>query len=178
MNGMTLRIFRRTTWCMLLAVVLCGAMTSCRRAAERAGDRIRIESVEQVRLHGLSGADLTLRIRNDNRFGIQLREAGLDLWYADAYVGSISLREGVEVPRRSVESVVTRWRFRVEDPLALYALSRRVTRCQPEEIEVSFRLKGHGGAAAVHIREERMPLSEFLRIFGLTCEQLNQYLDL
>ena len=45
MNGMTLRIFRRTTWCMLLAVVLCGAMTSCRRAAERAGERIRIESV-------------------------------------------------------------------------------------------------------------------------------------
>lgn len=163
---------------LLLAGVLCGAMTSCRRAAERAGERIRVEGIEQIQLHGFSGADLTLRVRNDNRFGVRLQEAALELWYADAYVASIALREEVEVPRRSVGPVVTQWRFQVNDPFALYALSRRVADGRTDAVEVSFRVKGRGGPAAVNILEERMPLSDFLRIFGLTCEELNQYLQL
>lgn len=178
MKTTVFQTLRRLWVGVLLAGVLCGAMTSCRRAVERAGERIRVEGIDRIQLHGLSGADLTLRVRNDNRFGIQLQEASLELWYGGAYVGTISLREGAEVPRRSLGLVVTRWRFRVADPLALYALSRRVAGCRPDGIEVSFRVKGRGGPASVNIREERMPLSDFLRIFGLTCEKLNQYLEL
>lgn len=170
-------LWRLTTRLLLVGMVMAGTV-SCRRAAERAGERIRIESVEQVKLYGLSGADLTLRVRNDNRFGLVLQEAGIDLWYGGRSVGSISLREQIFVPRRCVESVVSRWRFSVDDPFALYLLARRIAENDPSRIEVAFRVKGRGGAASVNIREERMPLSDFLRIFGLNCEKLNQYLDL
>ncbi len=82
------------------------------------------------------------------------------------------------MPRRTTQSVTTRWKFRIDNPLALYALSRKLRQDDFTEVEVGFRIRGRGGPAAVNIREERMPLPDFLRIFGADTADLKTYLNL
>lgn len=161
----------------LFALFFALSISSCRRAVEKARRNIQIEAVEQVDRHALSGMDVTVRVRNDSRYKLKLREAVLQLWYAGSRVGSVQLREGIEVPRRTTQNVVTRWKFRIEDPLALYALSRKLRRDDLSDIEVGFRIEGRGGPAAVNIRRERMPLTDFLCIFGAEIDELKTYLN-
>lgn len=169
---------RITTYFFSLVVLLSAlGFSSCRRAAETARRNIRIEAVERIDRHALSGMDLTLRVRNASRYKLLLREAALDVWYAGSCVGSVQLREGVEVPRRTTQSVTMRWKFRIDDPFALYALSRKLRKDDLSGVEVGFRVKGRGGPAAVNIREERMPLSDFLRIFGIGIDDVKTYLN-
>lgn len=163
-----------TAFALLFAL----SFSSCRRAVEKARRNIRIEGVERIDRHALSGIDLTVRVQNGSRYKLVLHEAAVDIWYAGSLVGGVRLREGVEVPRHTTQSVTTRWKLRVDDPLALYALSRKLRRGDFSEIEVGFHVKGRGGPAAVNIREDRMPLSDFLRIFGADTDDLKTYLDL
>lgn len=164
-----------------LAVLLCAALAlcfvSCRRAAERSGRDIRVEAVEDIVLHGLAGADLTLLVRNGSRVGISLREAELDLCLEGRPVAGMRLGDEVFVPRRSVQRIVLRWEFRLDDPLALYALSRRLGRGETTGVTVNLRAVGRGGPAAINIRRDGVPLSDFLRIFGVKPDELRNYLN-
>lgn len=160
---------------LVLGSVLC--LPSCRGAVEKARRNIRIEAVEEVVPHALSGVDLTVRVHNGSRYRLLLREASVEVWFADARVGRILLREGVEVPRRTTRSVTTRWKFRIDDPLALYALSRKWRKEELADVEVGFSIKGRGGPAPINIRAERMPLSDFLRNFGLDVDDLKSFMN-
>ena len=154
------------------------SFSSCRRAAEKARRSIRIEGVERIERHALSGIDLTVRIHNGSRYKLLLHEAELEVWYDGTLVGGVRLREGVEVPRRTTQSLTTRWKLSIDDPLGLHALLRRLRCGDFSQIEVGFRVKGRGGPAGVNIRKERMPLPDFLRIFGADTDDLKTYFDL
>lgn len=156
----------------LLALAFCAGMTSCRRAVEKAGRKIRIEAVERVEPHGRAGLDITLRVRNDTRHRLLLQNASLDLYDASARVASAKLRQKIEVPRRTTDSYVTQWRVRAADPLALYVLLRRIRRNDLSGMAVSFSVEGRGGPATLNISHEKMPLSDFLNIFGVDSEEL------
>ena len=149
---------------------------SCRRAAERAREKIRLEAVEQVAPRGLSGVDVTLRVANGSGHRLVLESAEFDLYYAGSRAGGVTLREAVEVPKRTTLSAETRWRLRIADPLACFALVRRLRAGDPSRICVSYDVRGHGGPVPVHLAEEMVPLSQFLRTFGLSIEDLKNYL--
>lgn len=157
----------------LLAAV--SLLPSCRSAVEKTAAKIRIEAVEQIDRHALSGVDLTLRVNNGSGYKLVLRDASLTLWFAGACVGDVTLREGVEVPRRTTQSVMTRWRLRINDPIALFALSSRLGAGDLSQVCVSYEVHGRGGPAKVNISQEMIPLSDFLRIFGLTIEEVKTY---
>lgn len=158
---------------LLLAAVL--PMSSCRRAAEKAREKIRVEAVEKVDRHGLSGVDLTLRVNNGSGYKLSLKEARLELFYAGSEVAAVTLREGVEIPRRTVQSVTLQWRIRISDPLALYVLSQKAGQGDLSQVFVSFSVDGRGGPAKVNISREMMPLPEFLNIFGLSLDDVKKY---
>lgn len=160
---------------LLLLLVFCGGMTSCRRTVEKAREKIRVEEVERIELHGLAGLDIVLRVRNDSGYKLSVEHASLDVFYGTTYVAGVMLREPVEVLRRTTESVTTRWRLRISDPLAAYALVGRIRRDDISAIAVSFAVEGRGGPAPVNISRERMPLSEFLNTFDLDSKQLKNY---
>lgn len=162
---------------ILFLLLLCIGMTSCRRAVEKARKNIRIEAVERVEPHGLTGLDLVLRVRNDTGYKLVLEKASLDIFQASALVAGARLREPVEVPRRTTGSFVTAWRIRVADPFALYALLRRIRQDDLAEVAVSFAVEGRGGPAALNISREKVPLSEFLNTFGLDSEDLKNYFE-
>lgn len=175
-NGLKRSALRRVAWCALLLWATL-PLASCRRAAERAAAKIRIEAVESVERQGLTGFEAVVRVRNGSGYKLVLERARLDLYCDGARAGDIRLGGRVEVGRRTVERVATRWQVRISDPLALYALARRVRRGAAEGIEVSYAVEGRGGPAAVNISRERVPLSEFLRTFGWTLQDVADYLN-
>lgn len=165
---------------VLFLAALLPAFVSCRRGDGRAARPVRsvgIEAVEGIDLHGLAGADLTLLVRNGSRMRLALYDADLELCLNDTPVAGMRLAQEVFVPRRSVQRVVLRWDFRLDDPLTLYALSRRLGRGEAAGVTVNLRAAGRSGPAPVHIRRDGVPLSDFLRIFGIDTDELKNYLN-
>ena len=138
---------------LLLGVVL--PLGSCRRMAEKAQRNIRLEAVEKARRQGLSGAEID----------------------AGGVVTKVALREPAEAPRRATASVTTLWRIRTSDPMALHVMTKKIREDDISKIGVSFAVEGRGGPARVKISREMMPLSDFLNIFGLSLNDVKNYLE-
>lgn len=167
-------IARIGCYALLLAAAL--SATSCRKAAEKAARNIHVEALERLERQGLTGAEAVLRVRNDTGHKLELDQARLDLYYGDSRAAAIVLRERVEVERHTVGSVPTLWRLKISDPLALYALVRKAETGDLSQVRVSFALDGRGGPVPVKISREQVPLSEFLNIFGLTLQDVTDFL--
>lgn len=176
-RGMNSRFFswrRAAMWAF--CALFCVGAASCRRVVEKARDKIRVEQIERVAMHGTSGCDVVLRLRNDTGYKLSLESASIDLFYGSSRVVTLLLQEPVEVPRRCVQSVATRWKWRIADPLALYALFRRVQRDDVSDIAVSYAATGRGGPAPFAVARERVPLHEILEAFGLEAQEVKDYL--
>ena len=163
-------IQRYSVYVLLLAVAV--SLSSCRRAVEKARRNIRFEGIERVERQGLTGAEVV----NDTGYKLVLDAAEMGVYYAGGRVGTVVLREAVEVPRRTTDSFRTLWQLKISDPLALYVLARKVKSGDLSQVEVSYAVEGRGGPAPVKISRERMPLSDFLNTFGLTIEDVKKQL--
>lgn len=162
---------------LLLCIVVCAGMSSCRRKIEKVREKIRIEEVERAELRGLTGLDIVLRVRNDTGYKLRLDKASLDLFLGTSLVAGMVLAEPVEVGRRTAESVSTHWRLRISDPFAAYALVRRIERNDISAVAVSCAVEGRGGPVPVNISREKVPLSEFLNTFGVELQELKNHID-
>ena len=162
-------IQRYSVYVLLLAVAV--SLSSCRRAVEKARRNIRFEGIERVERQGLTGAEVVVRVMNDTGYKLVLDAAEMGVYYAGGRVGTVVLREAVEVPRRTTDSFRTLWQLKISDPLALYVLARKVKSGDLSQVE-----EGRGGPAPVKISRERMPLSDFLNTFGLTIEDVKKQL--
>ena len=170
----------RTLGRMLFCILLLGVVLplgSCRRMAEKAQRNIRLEAVEKARRQGLSGAEIVLRIKNGTGHKLKLEKASLTVYYAGGVVTKVALREPAEAPRRATASVTTLWRIRTSDPMALHVMTKKIRKDDISKIGVSFAVEGRGGPARVKISREMMPLSEFLNIFGLSLNDVKNYLE-
>ena len=116
-------IQRYSVYVLLLAVAV--SLSSCRRAVEKARRNIRFEGIERVERQGLTGAEVVVRVMNDTGYKLVLDAAEMGVYYAGGRVGTVVLREAVEVPRRTTDSFRTLWQLKISDPLALYVLARR-----------------------------------------------------
>ena len=104
----------------LLLLAVAASAASCRKAVEKAQRNIRFEGIEKIERQGLTGAEIVVRVMNNTGYKLQLETAEIDVYYADGRVGTVVLREPVEVPRRTTGSFRTLWRVKISDPLALY----------------------------------------------------------
>lgn len=162
----------------VIFLLLLGAavsMTSCRRAVEKARRNIRFEGIERVERQGLTGAEVVVRVKNDTGYKLELDAAKVDIYYAGGRVGTVLLREPVVVPRRTTDSFRTLWRLKISDPLALYVLAKKVRSGDISQVTLSVAVEGRGGPAPVKFSRERVPLSEFLNTFGLTLQDVKNY---
>ncbi len=149
---------------------------SCRRAVERSAQKIRIVEVGRPAMRGLTAFDLPLCVDNGSAHTLRLTAASLTLRCGGDRVAEIRLGDEVEVPRRTMVDVTTRWRLRIADPLALYVAAGRLRAGDLSTLSVDCAVEGRGGPAAVNISRERVPLSEFLNTFGLTSDDVAEYL--
>ena len=161
-------------WVCSLAVAV--SLSSCRRAVEKARRNIRFEGIERVERQGLTGAEVVVRVMNDTGYKLVLDAAEMGVYYAGGRVGTVVLREAVEVPRRTTDSFRTLWQLKISDPLALYVLLRKVEAGDLSQVGIAYALEGRGGPAPVKISRDRMPLSDFLNTFGLTLQDVKNKL--
>ena len=110
-------------------------------------------------------------------YKLVLERAKVDLFYAGSRVMSIILHGRVEVPRRTTGSFTSLWRVRTTDPMAYYVMVKKIREDDISQVAVSFAVEGRGGPASVKNSEEMVPLSEFLNIFGLSLQDVKNYLD-
>ena len=164
--------------CLFYVVLLSVALMagSCRRAVEKVGRKIRFEGIERVERQGLTGAEVVVRIENGSAYRLTLASAQIGIYYGEALVGTLMLSDPVELDRRTTADVSTRWRLRISDPLALYVMIRRVKAGEFGQIALSCSLEGRGGPAPVKFSREKMPLSDFLNTFGLSIQDVENYL--
>ena len=149
-----------------------GRWASAGGAAGRPRRNIRFEGVESVEVHGLSSLELSLRATNDTRRNLRLREADFGLYWGGNCVARVVLMEEVTLPRRTTGCIATRWRVRVDDPLTFYVAARRIGRGDVDRATVSWHVRGRYGVASANLSQEKVPLSDFLRNFGLSVDDL------
>jgi len=104
-------IQRYSVYVLLLAVAV--SLSSCRRAVEKARRNIRFEGIERVERQGLTGAEVVVRVMNDTGYKLVLDAAEMGVYYAGGRVGTVVLREAVEVPRRTTDSFRTLWQLKI-----------------------------------------------------------------
>ena len=160
----------------LLLLAVAASAASCRKAVEKAQRNIRFEGIEKIERQGLTGAEIVVQVMYNTGYKLQLETAEIDVYYADGRVGTVVLREPVEVPRRTTGSFRTLWRVKISDPLALYVLLRKVEAGDLSQVGIAYALEGRGGPAPVKISRDRMPLSDFLNTFGLTLQDVKNKL--
>ena len=100
----------------------------------------------------------------------------LDVFYAGKRVGTLRLHEPVRIPRRATTLVGTRWRLETSDPMAFYVVERRLGEGDLSRIGLSYELRARSGVVPVKISGDMMPLSEFLNTFGLSEDDIKEYL--
>lgn len=163
---------------LLYALLLFAALStaSCRRSVEKVARKIRFEGIEQVRMQGMSMAEVDARIDNGSAYRLTLSAARIDLYYADLLVGRFVLQEPVEIGRRTEASLQTRWRIQYYNLMYLYVMYRTLKVGASDQIAISFEIEGRGGPVPLRFSREKMPLSEFLTTFGLTVQDVQNCL--
>lgn len=164
---------RHGLWTLLL-LLLSLSFGSCRQAIRRSAEKIRIDSVERIVPRGLAGMEATLHVTNGSAHRLRLDAVRFDLYRRERRLGSIRLVQPVELEKRTAESLVTRWKIEVEEPLLLLSAAADLRNGRWDDLGVSCRIEGKGGPAPINIFRERVPLSDFLTTFGLTKQDLLQ----
>jgi len=149
---------------------------SCRRAVEKAAKKIRVEAVEKVERQGLSGVRVTVRIANGTVHRLVLKSAAVDICYGTAPAASLVLKDQVAIDGNATQSVTTDWQVKISDLLVFYALTRKVIADDISQVFVTVAADGRGGPVPMNIARERIPLSEILDNFGLSLQDVKNYL--
>lgn len=161
---------------VVAAVVALGA-ASCSGAVERARREVAVEQVVDAERRGSAGAVVTLRVRNDSRRNLRVDDLRVELYLAGGRAAVWQLHEPLGIPRRTTADLRTLWRLRSDDPMAWYALERRIRSGEIASIEVAA--EGSVRVAwwkKVKFSSERVPLSDFLNTFGATIDDLEKFL--
>lgn len=167
---------KRTLY-LLLLLLLALPMTSCRGIKERMREKIRFEGIETMQLTGTSSLEIGMRIANETAYKLELNHAVATLYYKDSRVGTMTLKEPVVQPRRTTGTLPTQWMIDLNNPLAALALVANLQQGS-NAATVSLHLEGKGGPKALTISREKMPLSDFLNIFGIKAQDLTQLIKL
>lgn len=160
----------------LLLITTVATMGSCQRALENAQRNIGVEAVVKAERQGLSGAEIVLRVKNDTRHKLVLKKASLQVFYNGDLLSHVVLRKHVEVPRRATTDIPTLWKIDNPEPAGQYILEKRIREGDISQISVSYHIEGRGGPVPVEISQQMMPLSDFLNNFGLSVQDLINYM--
>lgn len=163
---------------ILMLLVAAGLlMSSCSNTMQKMRRKVKLEGIEEVRPTSLSSIRIDFRIMNQTAYNLHLKDAVAHLYYRDNCIGTMRLKERVEVPKRTVSEVFpTDWAVEIGNPLSLLPILGKVRGGDLSELWVDLELEGRGGPVPVNLSREKMPLSDFLRTFGVDPNNLMNFL--
>lgn len=159
------------TMSLLMAVLL--SLGSCSNTMQKMRRKVKFEGIESVTPTSLSTIQIEVRIKNQTAYNLYLQDAVAHLYYRDREIGSLRLQEQVKIPRRTESEVFrSNWLVDVGNPLSLLPILGKVRQGDWSELWVDLEMEGRGGPVPVNLSREKMPLSDFLRTFGVDAESL------
>lgn len=145
----------------ILLLLLTLTMVSCGGAAKK----IQFKGIDSFKLHGWSGVDVSLIIDNGSSHKITLSEANVLFYLEESCVGEATLVQKAVAPQRTATAIPTRWKIRLADPIAALMVTNKIARKEYDGLYISFTVKAKMGWLKRKFSQERIPLSNFLRIF-------------
>lgn len=158
----------------LLVAVAC-TFTSCKGTIRKMRRKVQIERIDAMRVESLSRVEIDFAVKNGTAYKLHLDKAVLTLRYKEATVATMTLRDKVEIPRRSEGVVTSCWWIDVQNPLAMLSVVAKL-QSDPSQATVDVSLEGRGGPVPVNISREKMPLSVFLNTFGVDITAIKNLL--
>lgn len=160
-----------------LLVGLSLLFSSCSGTVQKMRRKVKLEGIEDVRPTSLSSVRIDFRIMNQTAYNLHLKDAVAHLYYRDNCIGTMRLKERVEVPKRTASEVFpTDWAVEIGNPLSLIPILGKVRSGDLSELWVDLELEGRGGPVPVNLSREKMPLSDFLRTFGVDTDNMMTFL--
>lgn len=160
-----------------LLVGLSLLLSSCSGTVQKMRRKVKLEGIEDVRPTSLSSVRIDFRIMNQTAYNLHLKDAVAHLYYRDNCIGTMRLKERVEVPKRTAsELFTTDWAVEIGNPLSLLPILGKVRSGDLSELWVDLELEGRGGPVPVNLSREKMPLSDFLRTFGVDTDNMMNFL--
>ncbi|MDO4758066.1 MAG: hypothetical protein Q4A18_02235 [Rikenellaceae bacterium] len=152
----------------ILLVAFSLGLGSCSKSISKMRQKVALQGIEDVRVVSLSSVQIDFRIQNETAYNLHLKDAVAHLYYRDEVIGTMTLRDRVEVPRKTKSEVFsTMWNVDLGNPLKLLPILGKVRSGDLSELWVNLELEGRGGPVPVNLSRQKMPLSDFLRTFGV-----------
>lgn len=169
-------MLKKLIYCSLL-VLFALSLGSCSGTVQKMRRKVKLEGIEDVRPTSLSSVRIDFRIMNQTAYNLHLKDAVAHLYYRDNCIGTMRLKERVEVPKRTASEVFpTDWAVEIGNPLSLIPILGKVRSGDLSELWVDLELEGRGGPVPVNLSREKMPLSDFLRTFGVDTDNMMNFL--
>lgn len=162
---------------LLLAALCVLSLSSCSDTVRKMRSKVKLQGIEDVRPTSLSSVQIDFRIMNKTAYNLHLKDAVAELYYLDNCIGTMRLKERVEVPKRTESEVFeTFWAVEIGNPLSLLPVLGKVRQGDLSDFWVHLDLEGRGGPVPVSLSKGKVPLTDFLRTMGVDTNNLLSFL--
>ena len=153
---------------ILILVLIAGLMSACNIISLR---DFELKSAEVVRFD-MSGAEVTMTIRNKSLFKVTIVDGVLKAYDGESSIGEIYMQEPVVLPGRKTTTVTLKVGLRFASPMAALRTLGTLTK-SPERLTISGYGEGKVLWFSKKISHENVPISKFISIFGAPSDYLS-----
>ncbi|MBR4850479.1 MAG: hypothetical protein IKU97_00280 [Tidjanibacter sp.] len=151
-----------------ILVLIAGLMSACNIISLR---DFELKSAEVVRFD-MSGAEVTMTIRNKSLFKVTIADGVLKAYDGENPIGEIYMQEPVVLPGRKTTTVTLKVGLRFASPMAALRALGTLTK-SPERLTISGYGEGKVLWFSKKISHENVPISKFISIFGAPSDYLS-----
>ena len=153
---------------ILILVLIAGLMSACNIISLR---DFELKSAEVVRFD-MSGAEVTMTIRNKSLFKVTIADGVLKAYDGETPIGEIYMQEPVVLPGRKTTTVTLKVGLRFASPMAALRALGTLTK-SPERLTISGYGEGKVLWFSKKISRQNVPISKFISIFGAPSDYLS-----
>ena len=153
---------------ILILALIAGLMSACNIISLR---DFELKSAEVVRFD-MSGAEVTMTIRNKSLFKVTIADGVLKAYDGENPIGEIYMQEPVVLPGRKTTTVTLKVGLRFASPMAALRALGTLTK-SPERLTISGYGEGKVLWFSKKISHENVPISKFISIFGAPSDYLS-----
>ena len=155
---------------ILILVLMAVSTSACNIISLR---DFELKSAEVVRFD-MSGAEVTMTIRNKSLFKVTLTDGVLGAYDEGQLIGEVFVKEPVVLPGRKTTTVTLRVGLRFASPLAALRALNTLTKT-PERLTISGYGEGKVLCFSKKIVRENVPISKFISIFGTPSHYFSEH---
>ena len=152
----------------MVLVLMSGMMAACNIISLR---DFELKSAEVVRFD-MSGAEVTMTIRNKSLFKVTIADGVLKAYDGESPIGEIYMQEPMVLPGRKTTTVTLKVGLRFASPMAALRALGTLTK-SPERLTISGYGEGKVLWFSKKISHENVPISKFISIFGAPSDYLS-----